>query len=121
FISSSQTVLLNKFESAPVYHLTIGVLLAIKLLLIPITETTLTLAENILVPRNAKVATFLNDQVKRLQSTDYQLDTQSEFDLSLKKLQRMIVSPFFVSLLIILFLNLLLLISNDSISLISLP
>ncbi|MFV2015754.1 MAG: hypothetical protein ACC656_10020, partial [Candidatus Heimdallarchaeota archaeon] len=41
FISSSQIEVLNKFESAPIYHLVIGFLLALKLLLIPITESTL--------------------------------------------------------------------------------
>ncbi|MHA2030345.1 MAG: hypothetical protein ACW99A_13230 [Candidatus Kariarchaeaceae archaeon] len=121
FISSSQLELLSRFESAPLYHLVIGVLLALKLLLIPITESTLTLAENILVPRNTQVTDFLNEQVKRLQSTDYQLESQSEFDLSLKKLQKMILSPFAISLLVILFFNLLLLIPIDNINLLLFP
>lgn len=121
FVSSSQVTVLSRFETAPIYHLTIGVLLAIKLLLIPITESTLTLAENILVPRNKEVTTYLNEQVKRLQSTDYQLETQAEFDLSLKKLQRMILSPIFVSLLVIVFFNLLLITSIDSIDLLLFP
>lgn len=121
FVSSSQLEVLSRFETAPLYHLVIGSLLALKLILIPITESSLSLAENILVPRNKQTIDFLNEQVKRLQSTDYQLETQAGFDLSLKKLQKMILAPFSVSLLVILFLNLLLLIPIDTINLLLFP
>lgn len=121
FVSSSQLNILSRFETARFYHLVIGSLLALKLILIPITESSLSLAENILVPRNKHTIDFLNEQVKRLQSTDYQLETQAGFDQSLKKLQKMILAPFSISLLAILFLNLLLLIPFDSINLLLFP
>lgn len=121
FISSSQLSILNRFDRMPSYHLTIGILLGLKLILIPITESKLSLSENILIPRNKAISDFLNDQVKRLESTEYQLDTKVEFETSLNKLQQMILYPFIISLSIILFFNLLLLINIERMTLFLFP
>ena len=92
-------------ETNPIYALGLGLLFSIKLALIPVSEVTIGFSENILVPKNSQTEEVLQDQIDRLQSTNYQIDTESEFNESLQKLRRSITLPFTFSISLILILS----------------
>ena len=105
-------------ETNPVYALALGLLFSLKLALIPISEVTIGFSENILVPKNVQTEEVLQDQIDRLKSTNYEIDTESEFNESLQKLRGSIIFPFIISISFILALSIIGIFANQGIVLI---
>jgi hypothetical protein len=78
-----------------------AIILVFKIILLPISNSTITLSSNVLVPKSDKVRMQLVDQLKRLENTEYAIETDKEFTSTVNKTRLSILQVFLVPIILI--------------------
>ncbi|MHA2091263.1 MAG: hypothetical protein ACW98K_10420, partial [Candidatus Kariarchaeaceae archaeon] len=82
-----------------------AMILVFKIILLPISSSTITLSSNVLVPKSEKVRMQLVDQMKRLENTEYAIETNEEFSSTVNRTRISILQVFLVPLVLIILLE----------------